>query len=110
MFTISEAQEERECVDEYTFVSSGVEPHVVSVGAPAVLCSQHKMDFQEVDCKQAWQTTLLLVTNNFTLYLEAALVYTQPSAPPGGAVHHPHSTPPEQNCSWKLVPRDKRIP
>lgn len=65
------------------------------------------MDFKEVDGKKAWQTTGLLVANNFSVEHQGRLVHTQLSAPAGRLAH---CTPPEQNCSWKPVPREKRIP
>lgn len=66
---------------------------------PPVLCCQHKMDFREVDRKEAWQTVGLLVANNFSGEHKGKLVHTQLSA--RGLAH---CTPTEQNCSWKPAP------
>lgn len=80
MFTMSGAQEGAMCLPEGNtdaktcFYRSG----------PFALCCQHKMDFQEVDDKKAWQTVIPLVANNFIVEHRAGLVYTQPSASPGG--------------------------
>ncbi len=65
------------------------------------------MDFEEVDGKKAGLTTGLLVADDFTAELQGRLVHTQLSASAGRLVH---CTLLKQNCSWKLVPWDKRIP
>lgn len=67
---------------------------------PFALCCQHKMDFQEVDDKKAWQTAILLVANNFIVEHRAGLLYTQPSASPGG-IGSSHTT----RAKWFLETR-----
>lgn len=51
--------------------------HIFRGVVPLVLRCQHKMDFREVDRKEAWQTIGLLVANSFTGEHQGRLVHTQ---------------------------------